>query len=200
MTLEIAALHPTVLGLPQYVVYRVSIGGGDEQVTRVWRDRCTFDPTVAGGNSSGPPAHLDQFKIGKKEILSARVTPLSVKSQKGKAAIRNKCVRNTFVFTNAEESNACGIFQASDIDSSSTIRIRAISEVNKAANRDHVKCSWPHSLHNMRFCVLVIGLTPGTAMWPIPCVALSRICVRLNSAGVGTIGLVAATPKTQLSG
>jgi hypothetical protein len=66
------------------------------------------------------------------------VTPLSAKSQKGKAAIRNKCVRNTFVFTNAEEFNACGIFQAPDIDSSSTLRIRAISEVNEAVDREHV--------------------------------------------------------------
>ena len=66
MSLEIACLPATPLGLPQRIVYRASIGGGDEQVTRVWRNRCTFDPTVAGGNSNARPAHLDQVEIGEK--------------------------------------------------------------------------------------------------------------------------------------
>jgi hypothetical protein len=70
MNLEIAGLLATMLGLPQRIVHRILIGGGDEQVTRVWRNRCTFEPTVAGGHSNARPAHLDQVEIGEREILS----------------------------------------------------------------------------------------------------------------------------------
>jgi hypothetical protein len=48
--------------------YRVSIGGGDEQVMQVWRKRRTFDLPVAGlaGGEIARPAHLDQVEIEKK--------------------------------------------------------------------------------------------------------------------------------------
>jgi len=66
MALVVALKSHTMQGAQQCINCRVSIGGRDEQVTRVWRNRCTLDPTVAGGSISRP-AHLDQVEIGGKD-------------------------------------------------------------------------------------------------------------------------------------